>query len=163
MPRVFNVLIICTGNSARSIMAEGLLNHLGEGRFKANSAGSKPAAAPNPYALEQLKKAGCDIDGLYSKSWSVFEQPDAPVMDIIITVCSNAAKETCPVWPGHPVSAHWDFDNPAGETDEEKRHSFFEVFNQIRRRVELLVNLPDDKLEHLALKTSLNEIATAPL
>ncbi len=163
MPRVFNVLFICTGNSARSLMAEGLLNHLGEGRFKAHSAGSKPAGKPNAYALEQLKKAGCDTESLYSKSWSVFEQADAPVMDIIITVCGNAAQEPCPVWPGRPVSAHWEFDNPSGETDEEKRHSFFEVFNQIRRRVELLVNLPDDKLEHLALKTSLNEIGSAPL
>lgn len=162
MSKIFNVLFLCTGNSARSIMAEGLLNHLGNGRFKAYSAGSKPATAPNRFALEQLEKAGCDTRGLYSKSWNVFENADAPIMDIVITVCSKAAKEPCPVWPGHPLTSHWDFDNPCGETDEELRHSFFRVFSQIRRRVELLANLPDDKLEHLALKTALHEIGSAP-
>ncbi len=162
MPKTFNVLFLCTGNSARSIMAEGLLNHIGKGRFKAYSAGSKPAMEPNRFALEQLEKAGCDTSSLKSKSWHVFEGPDAPVMDIVITVCSSAANETCPTWPGHPLTSHWDFDNPVGETDEEKRISFFKVFSQIRRRIELLVNLPDEKLEKLALKSALHEISRNP-
>lgn len=159
MSKTFNVLFLCTGNSARSIMAEGLLNHVGKGRFKAFSAGSKPATEPNHFALEQLEKAGCDTRGLTSKSWHVFEAPDAPIMDIVITVCSSAAKETCPTWPGHPLTSHWDFDNPAGSTDEEKRISFFKVFSQIQRRIGLLINLPDEKLEKLALKTALHKIS----
>lgn len=162
MQKTFNVLFLCTGNTGRSIMGEGLLNLLGQGRFKAYSAGSKPGAQPNPFALEQLQKAGCDTSAMYSKSWDVFEGPDAPVMDIVITVCDKAAKEPCPVWPGHPLTAHWEFDNPGGATDEEKRASFFKVFSQIRRRVELLANLPDEKLEHLALKTALQQIAQMP-
>lgn len=163
MQKTFNVLFLCTGNTGRSIMGEGLLNLLGQGRFKAYSAGSKPGTQPNPFALEQLQKAGYDTSGMYSKSWDVFERADAPVMDIVITVCDKAAKEPCPVWPGHPLTAHWEFDNPGGATDEEKRASFFKVFRQIRRRVELLVNLPDEKLEHLALKTALQQIAQTPV
>lgn len=163
MQKTFNVLFLCTGNTGRSIMAEGLLNLLGRGRFKAYSAGSKPGSKPNPFALEQLQKAGYDTGDMHSKSWDVFEQQNAPQMDMVITVCSKAASETCPIWPGHPATAHWEFDNPAGDTDEEKRASFFKVFNQIKHRVELLTNLPDDKLENLALKSSLQDIANASL
>lgn len=163
MQKTFNVLFLCTGNSARSIMSEGLLNLLGQGRFKAYSAGSKPAARPNPFAIELLQKAGYDTSEIHSKSWNVFEGPNAPVMDIVITVCGNAANETCPIWPGHPATAHWGYDDPHGETDDEKRASFFKVFNQIKRRVELLISLPDDKLENLALKTSLKAIGESPL
>lgn len=163
MSKTFNVLFICTANSARSIMSEGLLNHLGKGRFKAYSAGSKPGTQPNPFAIELLQKVGYDTSAMYSKSWDVFEGADAPVMDIVITVCGNAANETCPIWPGHPTTAHWGYDDPHGETAEEKRASFAKIFTQIKRRVELLTSLPDDKLENLALKTSLQNIAESPL
>ncbi len=163
MAKTFNVLFLCTGNSGRSIMSEGLLNLLGQGRFKAYSAGSQPAAKPNPFAIELLQKAGYDTSGMYSKSWNVFDEPGAPVMDMVITVCGNAAKEVCPIWPGHPATAHWGYDDPVGETDEEKRMAFFKVFNQIKQRIEVLVSLPDEKLERLSLKASLQEIGQKPL
>jgi arsenate reductase len=147
--KVYNVLFLCTANSARSIMSEGLLNQLGEGRFKAFSAGSQPGTQPNPFAIELLQKIGHDTSYMYSKSWDVFEPADAPQMDLIITVCGNAASETCPIWPGHPITAHWGYDDPHGETDEEKRRSFTQIFHQIKHRVELLVSLPDEKIEHL--------------
>ena len=150
MSKVYNVLFLCTANSARSIMSEGLLNQLGAGRFKAFSAGSQPGTQPNPFAIELLQKIGHDTAYMYSKSWDVFETPDAPQMDLIITVCGNAASEVCPIWPGHPITAHWGYDDPHGETDDEKRHSFAQIFTQIKHRIELLVNLSDEKIEHLA-------------
>ncbi|WP_043648706.1 arsenate reductase ArsC [Chitinilyticum litopenaei] len=150
MSKKFNVLFLCTANSARSIMSEGLLNHLGGERFQAYSAGSQPGTQPNPLAIELLQKLGHDTSYMYSKSWDVFEGEDAPKMDIIITVCGNAAKETCPYWPGHPVTAHWGYDDPHGETEEEKRQSFAKIFLQIKHRIELLISLPDEKIAHLA-------------
>lgn len=161
--KVFNVLFLCTGNSARSVMSEGLLNVLGEGRFKAFSAGSKPNGRVNPHAIALLDQIGYATAELRSKSWTEFEGPDAPQMDIIITVCGNAANEVCPMWPGHPTSAHWGYEDPHGETEDEARASFLKIFAQIKQRIQYLVNLPDSKLEQLALKSSLIEIAEKPL
>lgn len=141
-----NVLFLCTGNSARSVMSEGLLNVLGAGRFVAYSAGSKPTGRVNPHAIAMLDGVGYDTTTLRSKSWDEFEGPDAPVMDIIITVCANAAGETCPVWPGHPATAHWGYEDPHGDTDAAARASFEKIFGQIRRRIERFVSLPDDLL-----------------
>ncbi|WP_028448684.1 arsenate reductase ArsC [Chitinibacter tainanensis] len=155
--KVYNVLFLCTANSARSIMSEGLLNHLNDGRFKAFSAGSKPGTQPNPFALELLQKIGHDTSYMYSKSWDVFEGEDAPKMDIIITVCGNAASEPCPIWPGHPITAHWGYDDPHGDTDEEKRHSFAQIFAQIKHRIELLLSLSDESLANLANVRAIGE------
>lgn len=159
--RVFNVLFLCTGNSARSIMAEGLLSVLGKGRFKAFSAGSMPTGRVNPFAIEKVSAIGYDAKDARSKSWDEFAEKNAPHMDIIITVCDNAAGEVCPVWPGHPASAHWGFPDPAAVegTDAEKRRAFDQVFVAIRRRIELLVNLPVEKIERVALTRELARIA----
>jgi arsenate reductase (thioredoxin) len=155
---VFNTLFLCTGNSARSIMAEALLNTIGKGRFHAFSAGSMPAGKVNPFALEKVKTIGYVTEGLRSKSWDEFAEAGAPHMDIIITVCDNAADEVCPIWPGHPAAAHWGFPDPAAVegSDTEKRHAFDLAFHAIRRRIELLTNLPDEKLRHLALNRQLD-------
>ncbi|GAB7129654.1 arsenate reductase ArsC [Silvimonas sp. JCM 19000] len=155
---IFNVLFLCTANSARSIMSEGLLNVLGEGRFKAFSAGSHPSGRVNPFAIELLQEIGYDTTALRSRSWAEFDDATAPHMDIVITVCDNARGEVCPIWPGHPITAHWGFEDPHGATDDEKRESFRKVFFQIKQRIELLVNLPDDKLEHLALQQAVQAI-----
>jgi len=158
-----NVLFLCTHNSARSILAEALLNHLGKGRFKAFSAGSSPRnnQKPNPLALETLANAGISTEGLYSKSWDVFAQPDVPHMDLIITVCDNAAGEVCPFWPGHPASAHWGYADPSeGDgTDEQKRHAFFLTLNAIRQRLEIFVNLPTERLGQLEIEKTARELA----
>lgn len=140
----FNVLVLCTGNSARSIMAEGIFNGLGEGRVRAFSAGSKPAGRVNPFALEQLRDAGFEMLAPRSKSWNEFSLPGCPVMDLVITVCANAAGEHCPAWPGQPIIAHWGFEDPAAVdgTDEQMREAFARIFLQIRRKVELLLALP---------------------
>ena len=132
-----NVLFLCTGNSARSVLSEALLDRLGEGRFKAFSAGSKPVGRVNPGAMELLRRRGFPTDGLRSKSWDEFAGPDAPAMDYIITVCNNAAGESCPVWPGRPATEHWDIDDPAGlgETDEERRAAFEAVYATLERRI----------------------------
>jgi protein-tyrosine-phosphatase len=163
--KTYNVLFLCTHNSARSILAEALLNHLGKGRFKAFSAGSSPREnqKPNPLAIETLTKAGISTEGLYSKSWDLFAAPDAPHMDLIITVCDNAAGEVCPFWPGHPASAHWGYTDPsAGEGDEDhKRHAFFLTLNEIRQRLEIFVNLPAEHLSHLRLQQTACELAKA--
>lgn len=153
MNKTYNVLFLCTGNSARSVMAEGLLNLLGQGRFRAFSAGSQPTGRVNPFALEILQSVGCDTSGLRSKRWDEFAAPGAPPMDFIITVCDNAAGEACPIWPGHPATAHWGFEDPAAVqgTDAEKRAAFHQVFHQIRHRVQLFLQLPVDKLDRLAL------------
>jgi protein-tyrosine-phosphatase len=160
MSKVYNVLFLCTHNSARSVMAEALMNKLGAGRFKGFSAGSYPKTQPNPLALEQVAKLGFSADQFSSKSWDVFAAPGAPNMDIIITVCDNAAGETCPVWPGHPATAHWGFPDPSDtQGDEEaKRHAFAATMNAIKRRVELLVSLSDEKLAHLAGTDILKQI-----
>ena len=161
--KTYNVLFLCTHNSARSILAEALLNHLGKGRFKAFSAGSSPREnqKPNPLAIETLTKAGVSTEGLYSKSWEVFAAPDAPHMDLIITVCDNAAGEVCPIWPGHPASAHWGYADPSeGDgTDEQKRHAFFLTLNAIRQRLEVFVNLPAERLGRLEIEKTARELA----
>ena len=156
----FNVLFLCTGNSARSIIAEALLNQLGRGRFKAYSAGSHPAGRVNPYSVEMLKGAGLPIEELRSKNWEEFARPDAPKMDFIFTVCDNAAGEVCPIWPGKPISAHWGVADPAAVegTEEQKRAAFRDATTILRRRVELLVNLPLDKLDKLTVHSRLKEI-----
>jgi protein-tyrosine-phosphatase len=156
----YNVLFLCTGNSARSIMAEVMLNHLGRGRFRAHSAGSHPGGRVNPFAIETMGAAGLPTAGLRSKSWDEFAAPGAPRMDFIFTVCDNAAGEVCPIWPGKPASAHWGVADPAtveGD-DESKRAAFREAARILRNRIELLVNLSVDTLDSLALKAKLKEI-----
>jgi protein-tyrosine-phosphatase len=158
-----NVLFLCTHNSARSILAEALLNTVGKGRFQAFSAGSSPRAnqQPNPLGLQVLQSVGIATDGLHSKSWDVFAGPAAPQMNLIITVCDNAAGEVCPVWPGHPATAHWSYPDPsAGEgTDAEKREAFRKTLHAIKRRLELFCSLPDAKLEQALLQTSARQLA----
>ncbi len=158
--RIYNVLFLCTHNSARSVMAEALLNKLGAGRFNGFSAGSYPKTQPNPFALEQVAKLGFSADQFSSKSWDVFAAPGAPAMDIIITVCDNAAGEACPVWPGHPATAHWGFPDPSDTQgdDEAKRHAFAATMNAIKRRIELLVSLSDEQLAHLSRADTLKQI-----
>jgi len=158
--RLINVLFLCTHNSARSVMAEALLNTIGRGRFHAFSAGSMPSGRVNPFAIEMAKTVGYLTDNIRSKYRDEFAQPGAPKMDIIITVCDDAAGEVCPIWPGHPATAHWGFPDPSTTqgSDEAKRHAFDKVFHAIRRRIELLVNLPVDKLERLTLANELKRI-----
>ena len=158
-----NVLFLCTHNSARSILAEAMLNQLGQGRFKAFSAGSSPREnqQPNPLALEVLRNAGIPTEGLRSKSWDEFGKPDAPHMDLVITVCDNAAGEACPYWPGHPATAHWGYADPseASGSAEQKLEAFRLTLHAIRRRLELLVNLPLTGVDHLLLQTRARELA----
>ena len=158
-----NVLFLCTHNSARSILAEALLNHMGKGRFKAYSAGSSPRdnQQPNPIGIEVLKAAGIATDGLHSKSWDVFGKPDAPVMNLVITVCDNAAGEVCPYWPGQPATAHWGYPDPsAGDGDDvHKREAFKQTLHALRRRLELLVNLPAASVSRLMLETTARNLA----
>jgi protein-tyrosine-phosphatase len=161
--KTYNVLFLCTHNSARSILAEALLNHLGKGRFKAYSAGSSPREnqQPNPLALETLAHAGISTEGLSSKSWDVFATPDAPQMDLVITVCDNAAGEVCPYWPGHPAKAHWGYADPsAGDADDDhKREAFKHTLHLIGKRLELLVNLPDASLQRMTLEQTARDLA----
>jgi len=155
-----NVLFLCTGNSARSVMAEAYLNSVGKGRFKAYSAGSKPGGKVNPFALELLAKSKIDTAGLRSKSWDEFAQPGAPKMDFVFTVCDNAAAEPCPYWPGQPLTAHWGVEDPAAVegSDEDKRRAFRNAFTTLAGRINLLINLPVDKLDRLSTQTHLREI-----
>lgn len=159
-----NVLFLCTHNSARSILAEALLNHMSRGKFKAYSAGSSPKdnQQPNPMALATLEKAGISTEGLTSKSWDVFAQPNAPHMDLIITVCDNAAGEVCPFWPGQPATAHWGYADPsAGEgSDAEKLEAFKQTMHQIRRRLDIFISLPLSDLSKMALETTARDVAT---
>jgi len=161
--KALNVLFLCTHNSARSILAEAMLNHMGQGRFVAYSAGSSPRAdqQPHPLALETLRKAGAAIDGLHSKSWDVFAAADAPHMDLVITVCDNAAGEVCPYWPGQPATAHWGYADPsAGDgSDDEKRAAFTQTLHQIRRRLELFTNLPSASLGKLSIQNEARRLA----
>ncbi|MDD2914830.1 MAG: arsenate reductase ArsC [Gallionella sp.] len=155
----YKVLVLCTGNSARSILGEVLFNTLGKGKFKAYSAGSKPAGLVNPGALELLQQQGHSIEGLRSKSWDEFAAPGAPEFDFIFTVCDNAAGETCPVWPGKPATAHWGIPDPAHvEGDEARRAAFKKAADQLARRIQLFMNLPIEKLDKITLKEKLTEI-----
>ncbi len=157
--QTYNVLILCTGNSARSILGEVLFNTLGKGRFKAYSAGSKPAGRVNPGALEWLEANGHSTAGLRSKSWDEFAAPGAPHFDFIFTVCDNAAGEVCPIWPGHPMTAHWGIPDPAHiEGDEARRAAFKQAATQLARRIELFMQLPIAKLDRLVLKEKMAEI-----
>ncbi|NIJ58458.1 arsenate reductase [Pseudochelatococcus lubricantis] len=158
--RVYNVLFLCTGNSARSIMAESILNKDGAGRFRAFSAGSHPKSAVNPFALKVLESFDYPTDGLRSKSWDEFGKPDAPVMDFVFTVCDNAAGETCPVWPGHPMTAHWGIEDPAAVegADIEKEAAFVTAFRYLRNRISAFSSLPIESLDRTALGTKLREI-----
>jgi arsenate reductase len=158
--KTYNVLFLSTGNSARSIMAEVMMNHLGHGRFRAFSAGSHPNGRVNPWAIKTLQSAGMPTSGLASKSWDDFARPTAPALDFIITVCDNAANETCPVWPGKPTTAHWGVPDPAAVEgdDEKKRAAFRDAMNALRRRIELLVALPLDKLDRLSIRNNLRQI-----
>jgi arsenate reductase len=155
-----NVLFLCTGNSARSVMAEVLLNHWGKSKFRAYSAGSQPKGAVHPLTIQQLRAMQLPTEGLSSKSWDVFAAQDAPPMDFIVTVCDNAAGEVCPVWPGKPVTAHWSFPDPAAATgsDADKRKVFADVYRAIEARVKLLCALPLDSLDRMAQQQRLRQI-----
>ncbi len=157
----FNVLFLCTGNSARSILSEALLNRWGKGKFKAYSAGSKPKGEVHPKTLEILRKNSFNTDGFRSKSWDEFTGDDAPEMDFIITVCSNAANETCPIIPGNPASAHWDIADPAREFDneEEQDKEFLKAFMELDQRIQLLIDLPSEKLDKIALHEHIHKIS----
>ena len=161
--KTLNVLFLCTHNSARSILAEALLNHMGQGKFKAYSAGSSPRAnqSPNPMAIQTLEKAGISTAGLSSKSWDVFAIPDAPQMDLVITVCDNAAGEVCPYWPGQPATAHWGYADPSegNGTDAEKLEAFSQTLHLIKRRLEIFTNLPLASLNKIVLEKSARELA----
>jgi len=158
--RIYNVLVLCTGNSARSILGEALFNALGKGRFIAHSAGSKPAGQVNPFALELLKQQGFSTEGLRSKSWDEFAVPGAPEFDFIFTVCDNAAGEACPLWLGKPATAHWGIPDPAAVTgdDATRRAAFRKASDQLARRIKLFMSLPIEKLDKLVLKEKLAEI-----
>lgn len=155
-----HVLFLCTGNSARSILAEGLMNALGQGRFRGHSAGSHPKGVPHPLALETLASARIPTDGFRSKSWDEFAAPGAPVMDFVITVCDQAAGEACPFWPGQPITAHWGLPDPAAVegSDEQRRRAFLDTSVALRRRIELMIALPIDKLDALALQDRMRAI-----
>jgi len=161
-----NVLFLCTHNSARSILAEALLNHIGGGRFKAFSAGSSPRdnQQPNPLGLQALQSVGIATTGLRSKSWDEFAAPGAPQMDLIITVCDNAAGEVCPIWPGHPATAHWGYADPSEVqgSEAQRLEAFRQTLLAIKRRIELLVNLPPERLDRLVLERSARDLAQEP-
>lgn len=163
--KTYNVVFICTGNSARSVMAEALMTTMGKGRFRGFSAGSQPGGTVNPFAIEQIAATGYPADQLRSKSWDEFAASDAPHMDFIFTVCDNAAGETCPYWPGHPVSAHWGFEDPAAVTgsDEEKRAVFHKVFRQIMTRMNIFLSLPLHMLEKNAIHSQVTAIGEQPV
>ena len=158
--RTLNVLFLCTGNSARSIMAEVMLNSMGQGRFKAYSAGSHPKGAVNPLAVELLQKNRLPTEDLRSKGWEEFSQSGAPVMDFVITVCDQAAGEVCPIWPGQPMNAHWGIEDPAAAegSEEEKRKAFFTAYNRLRNRLSIFTSLPISKLDRLSLQRRLDDI-----
>lgn len=159
----YNVLFVCTGNSARSILAEGILNTLGRGRFEAYSAGSHPKGAIHPLALEALREAGMSGQAFRSKSWSEFTAPNAPQLDFVFTVCDNARGEVCPVWPGQPVTAHWGVFDPAAVegTEERRRQAFIEVAHILKRRIELMLALPLQSLASLSLQAKLDAIGNS--
>lgn len=155
-----NVLFLCTGNSARSILAEALLNHNGEGRFRAFSAGSQPKGEPHPMALDVLCSHGFSIEGLRSKSWHEFAGSEAPPIDLIITVCDNAAGESCPVWPGRPITAHWGIEDPAAVEGNGQRKAFEAALLYLQHRISLLVSLPMSGIDELTLRSKLRQIGS---
>lgn len=159
--QTYNVLFLCTHNSARSVMAECILNRIGGGRFRAFSAGSQPSGRINPFVRDLLAQLGHDVSGLRSKTWDEFAEPGAPQMDFIFTVCDNAAGEVCPVWPGQPVTAHWGFADPSSATgnDAEKAAFTADIYRQIERRLRLFTSLPIASLDKLTLKRRLKEMA----
>ncbi len=161
--RPLNVLFLCTGNSARSILAESMMNAMGSPRFKAYSAGSYPNGRVNPFALELLQKNRLPVEGLRSKSWDEFAQPGAPTLDFVFTVCESAAGEACPVWPGQPITAHWGVEDPAAVegSDAEKRRAFFNAYNWLHNRIQLFLSLPLTKLDRIALTDRLKAIGAA--
>lgn len=156
----YNVLFLCTGNSARSIMAEAILNQKGRGRFTAYSAGSHPSGAVRPEAIRQLEAAHLPTTGLHSKSWDEFAKPDAPQLDFVFTVCDNAANEVCPIWPGQPMTAHWGIPDPASVqgSEEERARAFRDAFFLLDRRISLFLSLPMSSLDNLSLKRELDKI-----
>ena len=158
--RVYNVLFLCTGNTARSILAEGILRKDGAGRFNVFSAGSHPKGVVNPYAIKTLAEYGYPTEGFRSKNWDEFAAPDAPVMDFVFTVCDNAAGETCPSWPGQPMTAHWGVEDPAAVegSDIEKQRAFNLAFRYLKNRVALLLAVPIARLDNMALKNRMREI-----
>lgn len=167
--RTFNVLFLCTGNSARSILAESILNKDGAGRFRAFSAGSQPKGNVNPFALKVLESFDYPADGFRSKNWEEFAAPDAPIMHFVFTVCDNAAGEACPVWPGQPITAHWGIEDPAAVegTDFQKEAAFVAAFRYLQNRISAFIALPVASLDKASLRTRLTEIgqsdgATSP-
>ena len=158
--KVYAALFLCTGNSARSILGEAILSRLGEGRFRAYSAGSSPTGAVNPFAISLLRERGYPVAGLRSKSWDEFAGPGAPEIDFVFTVCDRAGKETCPIWPGHPMTAHWGVPDPAAVegADGEKRAAFEKTYAALRARIGLFLNLKLDTDDKAALRRLLNEI-----
>jgi arsenate reductase len=160
----YNVLFLCTGNSARSIMAEALLNHWGHGRFRSFSAGSRPKGEVHPLTLETLRRSHLPTEGLHSKSWSEFSGPGAPKLDFVFTVCGNAAKEQCPYWPGQPMTAHWGVDDPAAAegTREERVRAFHRAMRELEARIKLFISLPIASLDRMTLQDRLREIGRNP-
>jgi arsenate reductase len=161
---MYNVLFLCTGNSARSILAEAILNNLGKGHFRAFSAGSHPKGAVHPLALALMERKGLPIEGLRSKAWDEFAQPGAPALDFVFTVCDNAAGEVCPVWPGQPVTAHWGQPDPAAVdgTDIEKMNAFRDAYRMLERRIELFRALPLATLDRLILAARVRDVGRSP-
>ena len=160
--KVYNVLFVCTHNSARSIMAEGMLNSLGKGRFKAFSAGSQPGGVVNPFALKTLTAMHIPSDGYSSKDWAEFAKPDAPQLDFVFTVCDNAAGEVCPVWPGQPMTAHWGVADPAAfeGSDVQKAKVFWDTAVVLKRRIELMLALPLHSLDKMVIQREIKDIGT---
>ncbi len=163
--KIYNVLFLCTHNSARSILAEAYINQVGKGRFIAYSAGSHPSGSINPMTIQILRQTGYAVDELRSKSWDEFAVPNAPKMDFVITVCDSAADEVCPVWPGQPMTAHWGFEDPsqAMGTEEERRRVFQRVFRQIKARIQLFLSLPIEQLDAHSLQQRLKDIGKSKL
>ncbi len=158
--KVFNVLFLCTHNSARSVIAECVLNRLGRGKFRAHSAGSAPRGEVHPYALDLLRELNYDTSDLRSKSWDEFATPDAPAIDFVFTVCDNAANEVCPVWPGQPMTAHWGVPDPSAATgtEAERRFAFADTHRMLFQRISIFTNLPIDSLDKLSLQKRLDDI-----
>jgi protein-tyrosine-phosphatase len=158
--KVYNVLFLCTGNSARSIMAERLMEHWGKGRFKAYSAGSYPTGQVNPFAIQTLQARGLSTDGVHSKSWNEFSGEGAPHLDFVFTVCDNAAGEVCPIWPGQPMTAHWGVEDPSAVegADAEKLMAFRRICNYLENRIKLFAELPLDKIDRMRIKEEIDAI-----